>query len=46
MRLNAAWYINDAPAQNKRIDELLAEHGSAPGSLLVTDVTPPGVRVL
>ena len=29
---------NDAPAQNKRIDALLAEHGSTPASLLVTDV--------
>ena len=31
-------WLNDAPAQNKRIDVLLAEHGSAPESLLVTDV--------
>ena len=31
-------WLNDDPAQNKRIDALLAEHGSAPGSLLVTDV--------
>jgi predicted nucleic-acid-binding protein len=31
-------WLNDAPAQNKRIDALLARHGSAPGSLLVTDV--------
>lgn len=31
-------WLNDAPAQNKRIDELLAEHGGTPGSLLVTDV--------
>jgi predicted nucleic-acid-binding protein len=31
-------WLNDAPAQNKRIDALLAEHGSAPESLLVTDV--------
>ena len=31
-------WLNDAPAQNKRIDGLLAEHGSTPGSLLVTDV--------
>jgi len=31
-------WLNDAPVQNKRIDLLLAEHGSAPGSLLVTDV--------
>jgi len=31
-------WLNDAPAQNKRIDALLAEHGGTPGSLLVTDV--------
>ncbi len=31
-------WLNDDPAQNKRIDALLAEHGSAPGSLLVTDI--------
>ncbi len=31
-------WLNDDPAQNKRIDAFLAEHGSAPGSLLVTDV--------
>ena len=31
-------WLNDAPAQNERIDALLAEHGSAPGSLLVTDI--------
>jgi predicted nucleic-acid-binding protein len=31
-------WLNDAPAQNKRIDALLAEHGTTPGSLLVTDV--------
>ena len=31
-------WLNDAPAQNKRIDALLAGHGSTPGSLLVTDV--------
>ena len=31
-------WLNDASAQNKRIDALLAEHGSMPGSLLVTDV--------
>jgi predicted nucleic-acid-binding protein len=31
-------WLNDAPAQNKRIDALLAKHGSTPGSLLVTDV--------
>ena len=31
-------WLNDDAAQNRRIDSLLAEHGSAPGSLLVTDV--------
>ena len=31
-------WLNDDPAQNKRIDTLLAAHGSIPGSLLVTDV--------
>lgn len=31
-------WLNDDPAQNNRIDALLAEHGSTPGSLLVTDV--------
>lgn len=31
-------WLNDDPAQNKRIDSLLAEHGSTPGSLLLTDV--------
>ena len=31
-------WLNDDPAQNRRIDALLAEHGSTPGSLLVTDV--------
>ena len=31
-------WLNDHPAQNKRIDTLLAQHGSTPGSLLVTDV--------
>ena len=31
-------WLNDDPAQSKRIDQLLAEHGSLPGSLLVTDV--------
>lgn len=31
-------WLNDDPAQNKRIDALLAEHGKTPGSLLVTDV--------
>lgn len=31
-------WLNDDPAQSKRIDTLLAAHGGAPGSLLVTDV--------
>ena len=31
-------WLNDDPAQNDRLDALLAEHGSAPASLLVTDV--------
>jgi predicted nucleic-acid-binding protein len=31
-------WLNDDPAQNKRIDALLAQHGTTPGSLLVTDV--------
>jgi predicted nucleic-acid-binding protein len=31
-------WLNDDPAQNKRIDALLAGHGDTPGSLLVTDV--------
>jgi predicted nucleic-acid-binding protein len=31
-------WLNDNQAQNKRIDALLAAHGSTPGSLLVTDV--------
>lgn len=31
-------WFNDDPAQSKRIDRLLAEHGGLPGSLLVTDV--------
>ena len=31
-------WLNDDPAQNKRIDALLAAHGDMPGSLLVTDV--------
>jgi len=31
-------WLNDDPAQNKRIDALLAAHGSTPGSLLLTDV--------
>ena len=31
-------WLNDDPAQNRRIDALLAEHGGTPGALLVTDV--------
>ena len=31
-------WLNDDPAQNRRIDALLAEHGGTRGSLLVTDV--------
>ena len=31
-------WLNDAPAQNKRIDALLAEHGTTPGSLMVSDI--------
>ena len=31
-------WLNDDRAQSKRIDQLLAEHGGLPGSLLVTDV--------
>jgi predicted nucleic-acid-binding protein len=31
-------WLNDDPAQNTRIDALLAAHGGLPGSLLVTDV--------
>ena len=31
-------WLNDDPAQNTRIDALLAEFGGSPGSLLVTDV--------
>ena len=31
-------WLNDDPAQNRRIDALLAAHGSTPGALLVTDV--------
>jgi predicted nucleic-acid-binding protein len=31
-------WLNDDPAQNKRIDALLTAHGGTPGSLLVTDV--------
>ena len=30
-------WLNDDPAQNRRIDALLAAYGSTPGSLLVTD---------
>lgn len=31
-------WLNDDPAQNKRIDALLASHDGMPGSLLVMDV--------
>lgn len=31
-------WLNDDPAQNRRIDKLLADHGGTPASLLVTDV--------
>jgi predicted nucleic-acid-binding protein len=31
-------WLNDDPAQNRRIDALLTAHGGMPGSLLVTDV--------
>ena len=31
-------WLNDDPAQNRRIDKLPADHGGTPGSLLVTDV--------
>ncbi len=31
-------WLNDDPAQCKRIDALLAEHGTTPGALLVSDV--------
>jgi predicted nucleic-acid-binding protein len=31
-------WLNDDPAQNRRIDAMLAAHGSTPGSLLLTDV--------
>ena len=31
-------WLNNDPAQNERIDALLAAHGGLPGSLLVTDV--------
>jgi len=30
--------LDDAPTRNRRIDTLLAGHGSMPGSLPVTDV--------
>jgi predicted nucleic-acid-binding protein len=31
-------WLNDDPARNRRIDALLAEHGNAPRSLLISDV--------
>jgi len=31
-------WLNDSPAQNRRIDALLARYGSTPESLLVTNV--------
>ena len=31
-------WLDDDPAQNRRIDALLVEHGGTPGSLLVSDV--------
>jgi len=31
-------WLNDDPAQGRGVDRLLAEHGTAPASLLVTDV--------
>ena len=31
-------WLDDDPAQSRRVDALLAEHAQAPGSLLVTDV--------
>jgi predicted nucleic-acid-binding protein len=31
-------WLNDDPAQNRRIDSLLAEHGQTSESLLVSDV--------
>jgi predicted nucleic-acid-binding protein len=31
-------WLNDHAAQNRRVDALLAEHGRAPGSLMVSDV--------
>jgi predicted nucleic-acid-binding protein len=31
-------WLSEEPAQNKRIDALLAAHGGMPGSLLLTDV--------
>jgi predicted nucleic-acid-binding protein len=33
----ARLWLNDDPAQNRRIDALLAAHGGMPGSLLVTE---------
>jgi predicted nucleic-acid-binding protein len=31
-------WLDDDPAQGRRVDRLLAEHGTTPASLLVTDV--------
>jgi predicted nucleic-acid-binding protein len=31
-------WLDDDPAQGRKVDRLLAEHGTAPASLLVTDV--------
>ena len=31
-------WLDDDPAQSRRIDSLLAQHGTAPGSLLVSDL--------
>lgn len=31
-------WLDDDPAQNRQIDTLLAEHGTTPGALLVSDV--------
>ena len=31
-------WLNDDPGQSKRLDVLLAQHGQAPGAVLVTDV--------
>jgi predicted nucleic-acid-binding protein len=31
-------WLNDDPAQSRRIDTLLTTHGGTPGSLLVTDI--------